>query len=54
METLMDSIKNVYYTYSISDVQRKGRNQYDVCITGAVSYRGSHWDDEGKENEFIR
>jgi hypothetical protein len=24
-----------------------------VCIKGALSYRGSHWDEEG-ENVFVR
>ncbi|MDR2541669.1 MAG: hypothetical protein LBD11_08215 [Candidatus Peribacteria bacterium] len=52
-ETFINSIKNIYYTYVVSDVQWKGRNQYDVCIKGALSYRGSHWDEEG-ENVFVR
>lgn len=41
-ETFMDSIKDIYYTYSVSDIQRKGRNQYKACIKGSVSYLGSH------------
>jgi hypothetical protein len=41
-ETFMYSIRNVYYIYIISDVQRKGRNHYDVCIKGAISYRSRH------------
>ena len=48
-ETLMDSIQKIAYTYSVSSVQRRGRNQYDVCIKGAVSYRGNMG-----EEDFIR